>query len=323
MGTALTVRSKDTQLSVIDPDKIDYEAGRKWAERESAGKKAFKGEQLGFNGQDGEWKLGFGDKAKVLKEGHEIVVNYPYTMAAWQEWAGKAPNYPHIGYVFAGDALPARHELGMLDQDEWKTNKLKKEKEDPFKEVSVLAARNVKGDALYHILASTVSFRRAVATLIAECIDEAKRKGGKLPVVALSSDRVKGDNGNFYVPVFEIVDWVTRISVDTPEGGMLDDAGGADPEDDDDKGEVKAKSRRSSKPDSEDAEEEENDPRKGNKGRDISKSYEEVEAEDEAPKSRRRPAAEDSEDEDNPPRRRRRDADEDTGETTTRRRRLS
>jgi hypothetical protein len=256
----LTVRKSGGALAVIDPENLNYDLAARWAAQEAAGRRAFKGDQIKFNGQDGEWVLGFGKQAKTLKDGYELVAIYPQVVTAWQCWKGNAPEYPHVGKVFAGEFMPPRSDLGDHDKEEWKDDKFKKgEKVDPWKKVSVLFCRDQKGTKLFHVLADNISGTITIANLVQECIEEGRRKPGMLPVIALGcGNKIKGDGKSYFPPMIEIVEWVKSIDADYPEGDLMEAV--EDDQDDGDQGEVTSRSRRQ-KPEAEE------EPRRGRKPR--------------------------------------------------------
>ena len=219
MSNELTVVKQGQPMVAIDMANLNFDLAEKWLESQG-GSRAFAGEQLSFNGQEGVFKIGFGNKAQELDE-IELVVNFPHVMDCWQEWAGTAPTYPFIALPFAGQGLPRRDSLGNLDQSLWQDDKFKKgQKRDPWQQVMVLVARTQKG-RLFHFMASTISTKMALNMLLRDAVVEGKRKLGQLPIVKFTSQKIKSDDGNYYVIEHSITGWVKAEASDNPNGGML------------------------------------------------------------------------------------------------------
>ena len=250
MSMELTVVKQGSPVAAIDLANLNFDIAQKWLDTQG-GSRAFAGEQIAFNGQDGVYKIGFGAKAQELDE-VELVVNFPHVMDCWQEWAGTAPTYPFIAQPFAGQALPRRDSLGDLDQSLWADDKFKKDsdgkkaKRDPWQQVMVLVARTPKG-RLFHFMASTISTKMALTQLLRDAVVEAKRKPGQLPVVNFSSKKIKSDDGNYHVIDFKITGWVKAEASDNPAGGMLVSTDEA-PEADDTEAKTVAKPRVKAEP---------------------------------------------------------------------------
>ncbi len=218
-GTALSVVKQGAPLAPIDMTNINYDIAERWLQSQG-GSRAFAGEQLAFNGQDGVYKIGFGNKALELDD-LELVVNIPYLANVWQRWDGKAPEYPYIALPFVGQALPNRDTLGLTDQSLWQENKFKKgEKIDPWKEVLVLVCRTEKG-RLFHMMGNNITSRNSILALVRDAVVDGKRNHGKLPVVKFTAEKIKGDDGNFYVMKTEILRWVKMEAIDNPGAEMV------------------------------------------------------------------------------------------------------
>ena len=218
-STELTVVKQGAPLVAIDVNNVNYDVAEKWLATQG-GQRAFAGEQLAFNGQDGVYKVGFGKNAQEVEE-MKLVVNVPYTANAWQEWAGDAPNYPYIALPFAGQALPRREVLGHTDKSLWKDDKFKKgEKVDPCKEIVVIPARTESG-RLFHFMGASITTRIALVNLVKDAVVDGKRNPGKLPLVLFTREKIKSDDGNYWVIKSEIVKWVAAQPIDNPGASMV------------------------------------------------------------------------------------------------------
>lgn len=213
MGTAVAVVKMNTPVAYVDPKKRNKDAGSRYLSRISGPKTPFAGTQIRFNGQDGEYQIGYGDGSKKHDE-ISLVVNVPQTLSAWQYWpADEAPTYPYITPVFAEGALPSREECGP---EETKPNKLKKTEEDVWSEVTVAIMRSAKKADLYHMVCER-SKARALAKFLIEANDAPELDKGLLPVVALGTEKIKLKDGtSYYGMTFEITDWVKATAADLP-----------------------------------------------------------------------------------------------------------
>lgn len=247
-GTEVAVVKQGQSVAAIDHNNVNYDIAEKWLQTQG-GARTFQGEQLSFDGQQGVFKIGFGKQAQELDE-LELVVNVPYLANAWQDWSGKAPQYPFIALPFAGQGLPRRDTLGNHDQSLWQADKFDKtgqKKNDPWKEVLVMVARTVKS-RLFHLIASNTTSRNSVIALIRDAVTDGKRYPGKLPLVKFTSERIKGDDGNFYVMKTEIIKWVAAEAIDNP-GAQMTVSTDASPSEPDDEVEAKTVAKpRAAKP---------------------------------------------------------------------------
>lgn len=217
-STELVVVKQGQAVVAIDMHNVNYDLAEKWLATQG-GARAFAGEQLSFNGQDGVYKVGFGKQAQEVEE-MTLVVNIPYTANAWQYWSGKSPTYPYISLPFAGQALPRRDTLGNLDQSIWQDDKFNKgQKVDPWKEVLVMVVRTEKG-RLFHFMCANTTSRNSMLSLIRDAVVDGKRYPGKLPVVTFTREKIKSDDGNFWVMKTEIIKWVDAEAQDNPGAAM-------------------------------------------------------------------------------------------------------
>lgn len=246
-GTELVVVKSGAPIVAIDHNNINFDLAEKWLSTQG-GQRAFAGEQLSFNGQDGVYKLGFGKNAQEFEE-LELVVNVPYLADAWQDWSGEAPKYPFIALPFAGQALPRRETLGNHDQALWQDDKFNKgKKRDPWSEIIVVPMRTEKG-RLFHFMAANITSRNGILAIIRDAVVDGKRYPGKLPVVSFTREKIKSDDGNFWVIKHEIVRWIAAEAQDNP-GAQMTVSTDASPVDSADAGEGKtvAKPRSAAKP---------------------------------------------------------------------------
>ena len=209
-------------------------------------KKNFPGEQLSF--KKGIWYRGFGDKARVLKNGTNLIVNAPNMMAGWVKWAdnesGKRfPQYTPMRFPAAGDDPIERNTLGDDDESVWEKDDNGK-RQDPWKPVLAFPVRIGDDEGIHHVLLSTVSSCIAAYGLYRDVMDELKMHGGELPIVTIGSDKTSRDvtkevNGKkktskqtWDVPTFVISGWAEAIDSDNPtKGGVTvtaDDGEAAD-----------------------------------------------------------------------------------------------
>lgn len=250
-STEITVVKQGQPVVAIDMNNLNYDLAEKWLSTQG-GTRAFAGEQLGFNGQDGVFKIGYGNGAQEVDD-LTLIVNVPYVANAWQDWSGTAPVYPYISLPFAGQALPRRDTLGNTDQSLWADAKFTKKGEtpkkvDPWKEVLVMVARTESG-RLFHLIANNTTSRNSVLALIRDAVVEGKRHPGKLPVVAFTAKKIKSDDGNFYVMETKITGWVKAEAQDNPGASLMVSTDEAPATHTDDEGEAKTVAKpRTAKP---------------------------------------------------------------------------
>jgi len=219
----------------------------------SGSKKNFPGDQLGF--KSGQWYRGFGDKAKAIKNGTEIVFNLPNMMAGWQKWdendnGKRFPKYTPMTFPAAGDEPIERDTLGDDDDSDWEKND-QGEPQDPWKPVLVFPVREKDDTVIHHVMLATKSSVIAGFNLFRDVIEEMRLHAGELPVVRLGSSKatreftksVKGKDKkikhSWDVPTFEVVGWVDAVSEDNPAKGGVQ----VTSDDDADLGEVQTKAR--------------------------------------------------------------------------------
>lgn len=257
VGTAVAVQSGARGMMSIDLRKVNYGAASKVIEKYmnsvggSAGGQRFPGTQYQF--KLGEWKAGYGDKAKRVKPGTRFVFNIPNAVATWMKWEDKKPIFADLTFPALGDEPIARDTLGDDDKDEWETND-KGQPQDPWRPVLVIPIREVDGDTINHVFLDTVSKVIAGFNLFQDMMGEMVTHTGELPVIEIGTDKTSRDRKvvdkkgrertekqTWDVPTFECVDWVEATEADNPKKGGVQ----VTADDDADLGEVTTKARKS------------------------------------------------------------------------------
>jgi hypothetical protein len=156
----------------------------------------------------GDWLLGEEEK-KVPAEAR-FVANLDEYYRGWVRWWEGKPTDHLIGRVIDRYRVPAREELGELDENTWETN-AKGERRDPFARTVYLAMRDVSNDETICFTSSSDGGRKAVAKL-ADRYDRLRHKyKAKMPVVTLESESYlhprHPEYGKILKPKFRVVDW--------------------------------------------------------------------------------------------------------------------
>src|SRR5262249_269520 len=122
-----------------------------------------------------------------------------------------------------GYVPPSRGELGDDDPALWEVG-LSGKPQDPWKAQVLLPLKEVDGDRLYIFQTSSTTGLRAVASLISECKQMAKREPDVYPVIELEKKARGG--GRVRKRGFKVVGKVSRNGVEPPQSGTaatLDD----------------------------------------------------------------------------------------------------
>ncbi|OLB69675.1 MAG: hypothetical protein AUI16_27815 [Alphaproteobacteria bacterium 13_2_20CM_2_64_7] len=153
----------------------------------------------------GDWTLG--EEAKRVPEGATFVANLEEYYRGWVRWSDGKPTDHLIGRVIDRHRVPAREELGDLDESKWETEP-NGARRDPWARTSYLALRDLSNDEIVCFTSSSDGGRRAVAKL-ADRYDKLRhRHKAKMPVVTLQSESYQHNlYGKIFKPVFHIVDW--------------------------------------------------------------------------------------------------------------------
>jgi len=111
-----------------------------------------------------------------IKVGTKLICVFPETQHGWVKFNGAGqPPTRHMGGMFNGYVPPSRGELGDDDPTLWEVG-LSGKPQDPWKAQALLPLKEVDGDRLYIFQTSSTTGLRAVASLISECKQMAKRE---------------------------------------------------------------------------------------------------------------------------------------------------
>jgi hypothetical protein len=174
-------------------------------------------------------------KFERISDGEEIPVGtklicvFPETQHGWVKFngAGQSPTR-HMGPMFGGYVPPPRTELGDDDPRQWEVG-LSGKPQDPWKAQVLLPLKEADGDRLYVFQTSSTNGLRAVASLISECKQMAKRDPESYPVVELAVGMFEHKDprvGTVKKPAFKTVGKASRNGIEPPQiggGAVLDD----------------------------------------------------------------------------------------------------
>src|SRR5215831_17024472 len=152
-----------------------------------------------------------------IKVGTKLICVFPETQHGWVKFNGAGqPPTRHMGGMFNGYVPPPRGELSGKPQDPWKAQAL-------------LPLKEVDGDRLYIFQTSSTTGLRAVASLISECKQMAKREPDVYPVIELAVGAFEHKDprvGTVKKPAFKIVGKVSRAGIAPSQigaGAVMDD----------------------------------------------------------------------------------------------------
>ena len=157
-----------------------------------------------------------------IKFGTKLICVFPETQHGWVKFNGAGqPPTRHMGGMFNGYVPPPRGELGDDDPTLWEVG-LSGKPQDPWKAQVLLPLKEVDGDRLYIFQTSSTTGLRAVASLISECKQMAKREPDVYPVVELAVGAFEHKDprvGTVKKPGFKVVGKVSRNGVEPPQIG--------------------------------------------------------------------------------------------------------
>lgn len=210
-STALATVSRTGRSPVIGANlaSIDYDMLERQVAKVAGGNSSpFPGKQLSFNGQDGEWAIGFGDNKETF-EGDAFVVLFHQVAHGFVKYAkGSGPQWKFLINVADPTAEKAvREDCGDNDESQWDVDDDGKP-QDPWKECLIVMVRDGSGE-MFHLLADTVSKRISVGGLLSSIYRQGKAKPGMLPLVEFGVEKKKSKDGkrSFKVPSFDIAEW--------------------------------------------------------------------------------------------------------------------
>jgi hypothetical protein len=193
MSTQLTITNRAVAGTNVSPwrEAVNEEAGASF------------GAFLKF--AKGDWLLG--EEGKKVPEKARFVANMHEYYRGWVRWWDGKPTDHLIGRVVDRHHVPAREELGELDESKWEAepNGLRR---DPWARTCYLAMRDLSNDEIICFTSSSDGGRKGVAKLT-DVYDRLRhRHKAKMPVVALTSESYHHKvYGKILKPVFRVVDW--------------------------------------------------------------------------------------------------------------------
>jgi len=163
------------------------------------------------------------------QDGHKVCLHLDQTQHGLIKFHEKGePPTRHMGPMFGGYVPPARTDLGDTDKSLWPKG-LNGEPVDPWKSQVLLPLKELDGDRLYIFQTMSLTGLRAVASLISECRQMAKRDPDNYPVIELAVGAFEHRNpqiGTVKKPSFKIVGKASRDGIAAPQistGAVLDD----------------------------------------------------------------------------------------------------
>lgn len=173
----------------------------------------FTGQRLAFAKQ---WVWGK-DKTPVDTSPIRVVVNIPHTIIGWRHFRDEQMTYGPVAYPCAGQQLAPRNVLGDDDQSTWPLYQDKPS--DPWKRYLVVPFR-VDGESdVNHIMLNSYTGIKEYRGLLRRFATEGRTRMGQLPVVKLGfrlDKHWEDDSITYFVPTFEIIDWVSAQECDIP-----------------------------------------------------------------------------------------------------------
>jgi hypothetical protein len=159
----------------------------------------------------------------------DYVALCPETLVGWIKFSGEdSPPERVMGLLYDGFRMPAREELGDLDETQWPAG-LANAPEDPWKHQIALPLMNVTTQELLVFTTLNDTGRRAVGRLLQHYERMLRLNSDELPVVRL---KVGGFNhrdprvGWVSTPQFAIVSRIKRSDVAKPTTAPNDDMDG-------------------------------------------------------------------------------------------------
>jgi hypothetical protein len=199
-----TSNSNSTALA-MPPAKNAFEAYS-----ESVNSNRIVGALLKFN--KGDWLVG--QDNDELKLGTTLVAAVEEVMVGYLKWEDSKVVDMRMGKVKDGFVMPARRDLGDVDQGSWDTDDQGKPR-DPWQMTSYLILKAADGQDLYTYAPSSAGGRNVVAALCGEYGKHSRQKPDEFPIVELAVDsymhKVKS-YGRIKVPVLQIVGWISKAA---------------------------------------------------------------------------------------------------------------
>ena len=158
---------------------------------------------LKFN--KGEWLLG--EEGKKVPEGATFIANMEDYYRGWVRWWDGKPTDHLIGRVIDRHRVPAREELGDLDESKWEIEP-NGARRDPWARTVYLVMRDLSSDEIVCFTTSSDGGRKALVKLADRYDRLRNRYKAKMPVVCLESESYQHSvYGKILKPKFRIVDW--------------------------------------------------------------------------------------------------------------------
>ncbi len=180
------------------------------------------GNLLRFN--KGDWLVG--QDNDELKLGTKLVAAVEEVIVGYLKWEDSKVVDMRMGRVKDGFVMPARRDLGDVDQGVWDTDDQGKPR-DPWQMTSYLILKAAEGQDLYTYAPSSAGGRNVVAALCGEYGKHSRQKPDEFPIVELAVDsymhKVKS-YGRIKVPVLQIIGWVNKSATMTAVAGEAADA---------------------------------------------------------------------------------------------------
>jgi hypothetical protein len=121
----------------------------------------------------------------AIPEGTQFTVIYDQVVGGWIKFMGKGtPPIRKQGRLFDGFVPVPRSELGDDDNSEWELG-LSGKPQDPWQIQLLLPLQNVETGELFIFQTTSVTGRRAVDNLVAQCAQMLKKEPDYYPVIKL------------------------------------------------------------------------------------------------------------------------------------------
>ena len=170
------------------------------------------GTPLSPNGLEGGFQTTGGDKVDVA--GVIFVAHLDECRREWIKFNGEGnrPDLVGVG-IYENAELPAREELGDLDQALWEPDRFRGEKVDPWQEQfrAPIVATDASG-AIYELTSRSLTSKYAFRGLIDRYGKHPQRRKGLVPLITLETGTYfnKNLNADKPKPVYKIVGWVEK-----------------------------------------------------------------------------------------------------------------
>jgi hypothetical protein len=145
-----------------------------------------------------------------------------------------AGNAPRRIIATPGSPLPDRGELGDTDPELWPVDRDGKPS-DPWAEFCEMSCTRLDTGAGFILSATAPSAIRAMAALARQIVWGRQEQGqAAVPVIELQVQKVQGQAGTFYAPIYPVISWIHENAgqvkeVQTPSqpvGGVAQDGDG-------------------------------------------------------------------------------------------------